>query len=66
MDRRPSYSMERPADFLPLFGDLPPYRPPGTYQYSNAGYVVLGLVVEEVTGRPFPEVVQERCSTGRG
>ncbi len=58
---RPCYSIERPADFLPLFGDLPPYRPPGEqYQYSNAGYIVLGLVVEQVTGRPFTEVVQER------
>ena len=57
----PSYSIERPADFLPLFGDLPPYRHPGTqFQYSNAGYIVLGLVVEEVTGRPYTEVVQER------
>ncbi len=57
----PCYSIERPADFLPLFGDLPPYRPPGErFQYCNAGYIVLGLVVEQVTGRPFAEVVQER------
>jgi CubicO group peptidase (beta-lactamase class C family) len=57
----PSYSVERPADFLPLFGDLPPYRPPGeTFQYSNAGYIVLGLVIEEVAGRPYIDVVQER------
>ena len=60
-ERRPSYSMERPADFLPLFGEEPPYRPPGErYQYSNAGYVVLALVVEELTSRPFVEVVQDR------
>jgi CubicO group peptidase (beta-lactamase class C family) len=60
-ERIPSYSIERPADFLPLFGDLPPYRQPGTqYQYCNAAYIVLGLVIEELTGRPFTEVVQER------
>ncbi|HET7735506.1 MAG TPA: serine hydrolase domain-containing protein [Nocardioidaceae bacterium] len=60
-DLRPSYSMLRPLDFLPLFGDLPPYRAPGTaWQYSNAGYVVLGLVAEEVTGQPYVDVVQER------
>lgn len=60
-DDRPSYGMLRPVDFLPLFGDLPPYRAPGgPHQYSNAGYVVLGLVIEEVTGRPYIEVVQER------
>jgi CubicO group peptidase (beta-lactamase class C family) len=60
-DERPTYRMLRPADFLPLFGDLPPYRPPGQkWQYSNAGYVVLGLVVEEVAGRPYTDVVAER------
>jgi CubicO group peptidase (beta-lactamase class C family) len=60
-ERLPSYSIERPIDFLPLFGDLPPYRPPGVeWQYSNAGYIVLGLVIEELTGRPYAEVVQER------
>lgn len=58
-DELPSYRMQRPVDFLPLFADKPPYRPPGsTYQYSNAGYVVLGLVVEEVSGRPFTDAVQ--------
>jgi CubicO group peptidase (beta-lactamase class C family) len=57
----PCYSIERPADFLPLFADLPPYRPPGgEYQYSNAAFILLGLVIEELTGRPYPEVVQER------
>jgi CubicO group peptidase (beta-lactamase class C family) len=64
---RPSYSMTRPVDFLPLFGDLPPYRSPGgRFQYSNAGYVLLGLVVEELSGRPFAEVVQERVLSRAG
>ena len=58
---RPSHRMERPGHFLPLFSDLEPYRPPGErWQYSNAGFIVLGLVVEEVTGRPYTEFVQER------
>lgn len=58
---RPSYRMLRPADFLPLFGDLPPYRAPGErLQYSNAGYVLLGAVVEEVTGQAYTDVVAER------
>lgn len=58
-DELPSYSMERPIDFLPLFGDKTPYRSAGlSYQYSNAGYIVLGLVIEEVAGRPFIDAVQ--------
>jgi CubicO group peptidase (beta-lactamase class C family) len=56
---RPCYTIERPADFLPLFGDLPPYRPPGeVFQYSNAGYIVLGLVIEQVTGASYAEAVR--------
>ena len=58
---RPVAGMLRPADFLPLFGDLEPYRPPGgPWQYSNAGFIVLALIVEELTGQPFIEAVGER------
>ena len=58
---RPVAGMLRPADFLPMFGDLEPYRPPGgPWQYSNAGYIVLALIVEELTGQPFTEAVGER------
>lgn len=58
---RPTYSMQRPADFLPLFADLPPYWSPGEkYWYSNAGYVLLGLVLEELGGAPYTELVQSR------
>ena len=64
---RPVYGMLRPADFLPMFGDLPPYRPPGgRWQYSNAGFVVLALVVEELTGQSFPDAVAERVFSPAG
>lgn len=58
---RPSYRMLRPADFLPLFGDLEPYGEPGNaWRYSNAGYILLGLLIEQLAQRPYTEVVQER------
>ncbi|GAA3458677.1 serine hydrolase domain-containing protein [Saccharothrix longispora] len=31
-----------------------------TWSYSNAGYVLLGLVAQQVAGRPFAEVVTDR------
>ncbi|MEW1862611.1 MULTISPECIES: serine hydrolase domain-containing protein [unclassified Streptomyces] len=34
---------------------------PGTqYQYSNTNFVVLGLLIEHVTGKPFAENLQQR------
>jgi CubicO group peptidase (beta-lactamase class C family) len=35
--------------------------PPGAYfHYSNAGYKILGVVVEEIGGRPFRDFIRER------
>jgi CubicO group peptidase (beta-lactamase class C family) len=37
------------------------YFPPGSaYRYSNSGYVLLGLIVERVSGVPFPAFLQAR------
>jgi CubicO group peptidase (beta-lactamase class C family) len=64
---RPAYRVLRPVDFLPMFGDLPPYRPPGgRFQYSNAGYIVLGLVIEELAQAPYTEVVTGRVFDAAG
>ena len=58
---RPSYAMEHPDDFLPLYADAAPVSEPGAeFHYCNAGYVLLGAVIEEVTGLDFPRVVEER------
>jgi CubicO group peptidase (beta-lactamase class C family) len=34
-------------------------RAPGAYRYSNAGYAVVGLVLERVTGSPIGEVLRQ-------
>ena len=37
------------------------YFPPGSaYRYSNSGYVLLGLIVERVSGVPFPAFLHTR------
>lgn len=57
----PNYTVRDYAALLPLFGDLPPVCPPGeAYHYSNAGYVLLGLVLQEVSRMPFTEAVVDR------
>lgn len=47
-------------DYLPLFAGKPLLFEPGTAErYSNGGYVVLGLIIEKVTGRSYYDYVQE-------
>jgi CubicO group peptidase (beta-lactamase class C family) len=48
------------ADFLPLFADEPLLFPPGKgRQYSNAGYIVLGLIIERASGQSYHDYVRE-------
>ncbi len=47
-------------DFLPLFAGAPLAFEPGTNrQYSNGGYIVLGAVIEKVSGQDYYEYVRE-------
>jgi len=36
------------------------FGPGALWRYSNSGYVVLGLIVEKVSGRSFPTFLRER------
>lgn len=50
----PNYRIRASADLVPLFIDKPMAYPPGArFCYNNTGFVVLGLVIEEVTGQKF-------------
>ncbi|MCA1781338.1 MAG: serine hydrolase domain-containing protein [Dermatophilaceae bacterium] len=60
-DELPTYRVRDYATLLRFFADLPPICPPGTaYHYSNAGYVLLGILLAEVSGVPFAEAVETR------
>lgn len=49
------------ADYLPVYADDPLVFEPGTNRrYSNYGYVVLGLIVEAVSGESYYDYVQRR------
>jgi CubicO group peptidase (beta-lactamase class C family) len=59
-DRLPTYHARRPADILPLFVDLPAVAPPGAeVRYNNGAFVLAGLVIEAVAGRPWDAVVAD-------
>jgi D-alanyl-D-alanine carboxypeptidase len=57
-DAAPPSRLRELSDFLPLFAGDPLGFAPGTSQrYSNAGYIVLGLVVERLSGETYRDYV---------
>jgi len=58
---RPCYRMRSPSDFLPWMEDQPMVSPPGErFRYNNGGYVLLGILIERITGESYHEVVRSR------
>ena len=48
------------SDFLPYFVNDPINFVPGEQmRYSNAGYIVLGLIIEEITGKTYNTYLEE-------
>ncbi len=48
------------SDYVALFGQRDAAFTPGTQeQYSNYGYVLLGAIIEAVTGKPYHQVISE-------
>ncbi len=57
----PTYTLRQVSDFLPLFTRLPPCFAPGArYSYSNAGYVLLGRIIELVTHEDYFTAIRRR------
>ncbi len=55
----PNYRIRHNADLLPLFIHKPMMYPKGTrFQYNNSGYVLLALIIEQLTGLPFDQYLQ--------
>ena len=54
--QKPSQAFVETRDFLPLFVDQPLEFTPGERMgYSNGGYVILGLIIEALTGETYAE-----------
>lgn len=47
--------------------DLAPWTPPGAvWNYNNLGYAIVGALLEQASGKPFPDLVDERVFTPLG
>lgn len=53
-------SLRSVSDYVALFGNRAPEFPPGTqYRYSNYGFMLLGRIVEVVSGMSYFDYVQK-------
>jgi len=63
----PPSSIRKLSDYLALFADKPLEFEPGSDQrYSNAGYVVLGLIIERVSGQSYYDYVRDHITRPAG
>jgi CubicO group peptidase (beta-lactamase class C family) len=60
-DATPKHMLRNNSDYLQLFEDQPLAFEPGTrVMYSNAGYVLLGLIIEKASGQDYYQYVREK------
>jgi CubicO group peptidase (beta-lactamase class C family) len=53
--------LNTPSDYIRIFGAREPIFPPGSrWGYSNFGFMLLGAIVEQVTGTPWEACLNER------
>src|SRR5256714_3023909 len=44
----------------------PDFEPDAKYSYSNSGYILLGLILEKLTGKSYGEALEERITSKIG
>lgn len=56
----PMYTLDEPKDFLPLFQDgQMKFNPGEKFHYNNAAFIILGLVVEELSEESFTDYIEK-------
>jgi CubicO group peptidase (beta-lactamase class C family) len=63
----PLYLLRRDADYLPIFSQLEPYGPLGKkFRYNNAGFILLGLMIEKATGLSYFDYIRQNIFAQAG
>lgn len=63
----PSLRPNTTTDLVALMRDRPATAEPGTrWEYNNGGYVLLGAIIEQMTGKPWHEAVVTRIARPLG
>ena len=64
---KPNYSVTATADFLPQFVHKTANFPPGQgCRYCNCSWILLGLMIEQVTGMSYRDVVRQEVFARAG
>lgn len=56
--QRPMYHIRQLRDFLPMFQHEPMRQEQGMFQYNNAGYILLGLIIEQASRLTFSDYIE--------
>jgi CubicO group peptidase (beta-lactamase class C family) len=64
---RPWYELKELKDYLAVFPDEPmKFQSGARFSYSNGGYILLGLVIEALTGVKYQEYVEQEIFKASG
>lgn len=56
----PMYRVRSAKDFLPMFQNEKMQDPAGSpFEYNNTGYIILGLVIEHISGMNFTDYIEK-------
>ncbi len=56
----PWYRLTTPSDYLPLFqNEAMKFNPGERFSYSNSGYILLGIIIEEISHFLYRDFIQE-------
>jgi CubicO group peptidase (beta-lactamase class C family) len=58
------HNQHSPEQLVKIFAGLPlEFKPGEKFAYSNSGYVLLGYIIEKVSGKTYEQCLQERIFT---
>lgn len=64
---KPNYMVTETKDFLAQFIHKPPNFPPGQKcRYCNCSFILLGLIIEQITGMTYRDYVRQHVFTPAG